>query len=408
MTSKKTILLFLNNKTALYIFKDKFLYIEDCSINERPINRTSMQGLVGLVHAAFDQHRPLIISPDDVWLTISKGLAKHIELNAEELRHHFVDFEGKTDIVIQRDAFVKGQSNDWAGVFPEFSDKISEYIGKKRDLIVSDFTTTTPLTKIISEITLMDAMKKYFRYGVDTRCGISRVTLTGDVDDWKNIKTRVNSIKEFNLSWWTDKLEPVIDEFIAASKGNPNVEFWKSLYNENGGSGAPTISGNVLAFYPYLKDDKKSSFNRTSSDSIDDTIASAPFTWNYHGAVYPMSFFGGAIGIEQIESGEIQSAYSWGIRESSVAFLDIPIKHLKKDMIISSSTENGLLKKVDVITYDDITKNISDVVIEWEKSGTIEYHKDYKDEQEAIKNKKKTDSFYSLNELFIKGTIGND
>ena len=161
---------------------------EDCSEPKKQIIPCEYNSFVGAVHNAFNDHRPLILSPDIIWVTIAQGLATHINKNAEYLRHHFVDHQGKLYIEISRDSFVKGgKNNDWPRVFPEFSDKIGEYIGKKRDLIVSNFSTTDLLEKTISEIVLMDSMKSYFSYGMRTLCGIPSITLEGTTDDWKHI-----------------------------------------------------------------------------------------------------------------------------------------------------------------------------------------------------------------------------
>ncbi|MGW0247382.1 DUF4419 domain-containing protein [Nocardia goodfellowii] len=42
--------------------------------------------LLSAVGRAFAEHRPLVLSPDAVWLTIAQGLARHIRLHAERLR----------------------------------------------------------------------------------------------------------------------------------------------------------------------------------------------------------------------------------------------------------------------------------------------------------------------------------
>jgi hypothetical protein len=69
------------------------------------------------VHLAFDQHYPLILSPDAVWLCITQGLALHINAHAEELRHHFVKHQGKETLVVRRDDFIKGSpDNNWSTV----------------------------------------------------------------------------------------------------------------------------------------------------------------------------------------------------------------------------------------------------------------------------------------------------
>src|SRR6201999_4005041 len=94
---------------------------------------------VHAVHIAFDEHVPLILSPDDGWLCIAQAFAHHIDANAEALRHHFVRHEGKARIVVIRNEFVKGSpDNAWPGVFGEFSDAIAKHVGKQRDLVVAN------------------------------------------------------------------------------------------------------------------------------------------------------------------------------------------------------------------------------------------------------------------------------
>ena len=50
---------------------------------------------VGAVHAAYDQHYSLVLSPDMIWQCVALGFAIHVNKNAEKLRHMFVAHEGK-------------------------------------------------------------------------------------------------------------------------------------------------------------------------------------------------------------------------------------------------------------------------------------------------------------------------
>jgi hypothetical protein len=54
--------------------------------------------LMAAVHHAFADHRPLVLSPDAVWLTIAQGVAHHVRLHAEALRSRLVRHEGKIEI----------------------------------------------------------------------------------------------------------------------------------------------------------------------------------------------------------------------------------------------------------------------------------------------------------------------
>jgi len=105
---------------------------------------------VRMAQHAFYEHHPISISPDAVWFCIAQGLAHHINASAETLRHQFVRHEGKLDLVIERPKFELGRSNPWPALFAEFSDQIAGHVGKWRDLVVADFSTTGPVERAAS------------------------------------------------------------------------------------------------------------------------------------------------------------------------------------------------------------------------------------------------------------------
>ena len=170
----------------------------------------------------------------------------------------------------------------------------------------------------------MDSMSKYFHYSVMTLCCIPAVTLMGSVDDWELIKNKVKNFKDFNLDWWLQELFPVLDEFISASKGSPNIDFWKSWYNESGGSGTPSVSGHVVKLYPYFGSDynlKQNLFNRQCRVTLEDFpegFSEVPFTWNYFGNIYPMQFAGGIFGIVYTSDGAVKPGFGWAVKDASI------------------------------------------------------------------------------------------
>ena len=66
-------------------------------------------------------------------------VSQHVNRNAEELRHHFVNFDGKVKLVICRNGFVKGShENDWAGCFDEWAEQIEGFVGSEnKETLVS-------------------------------------------------------------------------------------------------------------------------------------------------------------------------------------------------------------------------------------------------------------------------------
>lgn len=295
-----------------------------------PIRTAPYHPFVQAVHTAYDKHHPLILRPDDVWLVIVQGLAHHINNNAEGLRKRFVQHEGQVHIEVQRDGFVKGSpDNNWPDVFGEFSANIHSHLGKQHDLFIPDFSTTDPVSRAASEVVLMDAMQAYFSYGVSTCCGIPSITLLGQPLDWDNICTRVQMLAEYDLSWWTQALLPICQQFYRASKGDVDVEFWRNFYKLYHMSGGPFITGWINTFFPYFKNwktgkvDMKNTQNLdwtaqqshgTKTDQMPSGLSGAPFTWTYLGQEYKMRFSAGFVGVSQQPSdGAISPIIGWAV-----------------------------------------------------------------------------------------------
>jgi len=168
-------------------------------------------GFIVAVVTAFAQHLPLELSPDHIWSLITYAFAKHVDENAEALRENFVSHQGKQRIQIQTpDSFqVSENGNPDSGasaeeweqfVFSQFSDKIKEYIGEKTHAaLTADFSTTTPSARAASEIVLMAAMKNYFSFGRETRCGIPKITLLGTESDWVALRERAAALGSLML-----------------------------------------------------------------------------------------------------------------------------------------------------------------------------------------------------------------
>jgi hypothetical protein len=282
--------------------------------------------LIGTLHAGFSSHRPVALSPDIIWLTICQGLAHHVNANAEALRRRLVKHEGKLRLVVRRDEFVKGSpENPWPEVFAEFSTAIRAHLGDAHRLIVADFSTTGPVERSASEVVLLDAMQAFFSYEVHTLCGIPSITLEGTAEDWQKIARRVREFARFDLAWWIEPLQPVLEEFVAAAEGNVDGRFWDSIYKWQGseGSGSPHVSGWVLKLFPYLDNPEAKyarlfrrestapplrrnpwlslppSGNGPGRDDFPSLPAKAPFLWKYLGTDYQMEFVGGLMGIGQ-------------------------------------------------------------------------------------------------------------
>jgi len=316
--------------------------IEACSDEEGRLVPTfgSHAGLAA-IHLAYADHRPIVLSPDIIWMFIAQGLALHIKANAEALRRHFVRHQGRVILEVRRDEFVKGsRNNDWAAVFEEFSLFIRAHIGEATHALLEPrFSTTGAVEKAAAQVALLDAMQPYFSYRLTTMCGIPRVMLHGDRRDWVSLAERVEALREFDLEWWTDPLRPILAEFVAAADGGVNTEFWQRIYKQRDGSGGPYISGWVTALFPYLHDSESRlvpnwalrdggtrlqrmlagtgrGLEGLTSNHFPRAMTEAPFEWQYYGDRYDMRFAAGFVGVRQDpETMSVRPEIGWAVYE---------------------------------------------------------------------------------------------
>lgn len=263
--------------------------------------------LTGIL-TAYKEHRPFVISPDIIWLLISQGFARHISNNAEEFRKDIVNFEKKKDlIVVTNDIQLGNQNSNWETVFPQFTNQISDYTGKElTDILTANFTTTTQTTKIVSQITVMEAVKEYFNYKVIMiGCGIPRITIEGTTQDWENVLDKTKYISKYKLEWWTSELEPIIEQIIKAKKGRFDKKFWMNMvkaHTEKKYGSPTTIDGWIVKFFPYTKEGKKTDLKPIAKiNNLASEIVKVPFILEdvTNKKSYKMEFWAGFIGLSQ-------------------------------------------------------------------------------------------------------------
>ena len=219
------------------------------------------------MYQAYAEHRPFVLSPDVMWLLISQGFARHINANPENLRKYFVDFTGKLTLIVESKNDLLKDSTNWNEIFPQFTSQIAEHTSEELiNTLTSDFSTTTAIEKVASEITIMEAMEPYFEYVVFYMvCGIPEITLQGTTEDWQKILNKTRKLGNYDLKWWTNELEPILKEFVNASKGNIDKKFWRNMfkYHSQKKYGAPKIiDGWIVKFFPYDKDGKRNNLNK--------------------------------------------------------------------------------------------------------------------------------------------------
>ena len=334
----------LPTTVAFSLHKRTRSVLEACASNLDGLIVTQANPFVYAIHRAFADHLPLVLSPDDLWLCVAQAFGLHVHLHAEALRDRLVSHRGQLTIEVRRDEFVMGSAdNDWPGVFEEFSDRLERYLGDVTNLVVADFSTTTAIERGVSQIILMSAMQPYFKYDLTTICGIPSITLLGMPDDWRAIRRRAEAFAQYDLESWISALLPILDQFVAASAGDVDRDFWQSVYRLGGGCGGPYVSGWINTLFPYIKRHPEWSLkdpgelqvnefayrwegaagekeNGPTSTQFPWGLSRAPFVWHYYLKNIPMEFVGGFVGASQNpDTMTVRPAIGWAVRKAAIA-----------------------------------------------------------------------------------------
>lgn len=297
--------------------------------------------LLTAMKLSFYDHFPLRISPDAIWITLARGFALHVNQNADKLRRQFVSHSGKQELSVVRADFLPGEENPWPEVFDEFSAQIAEQTGGMSELIQADFSTTGPVERAVSNLMAMETFKAYFEYIFYMGCGTPSITLTGTTEDWLKLRIRAQRFADFGLEEWIGALDPVLEQFVHATEGQVDTEFWKSMFRYNSGSGAAVMTGWANVLFPYFKDrserlypnpflndwkqrlvvDDRQQWHERSADpqgvglaAIPSCFTSIPLTTWLGGKKSKMRLIGGLLGVSQDdETLEVEPEYGWAV-----------------------------------------------------------------------------------------------
>ena len=211
---------------------------------------------------AYAKHKSITLTPDMIWLIISQGFARYVNAHAEELRPQLVSHTGKMDLAIETNKDLLSGNADWQKLIGDFASQIDRYTkGGIAKTVTADFSTTGPVERVASQITLMESVKSYFEYIVYyIGCGIPSITLKGTPDDWRLVQEKTRRLEAYGLGQWTKDLEPILTEFVHAAEGKPNQSFWQDMVKRHrvdelkGGICSPDIptqlDGWLLKLFP--------------------------------------------------------------------------------------------------------------------------------------------------------------
>jgi hypothetical protein len=317
------------------------------------IDHRDTHPLLAAVGIAFAQHRPLVLSPDAVWLTIAQGVAQHVRMNASALRGRLVRHDGKQRLTIQRSSLPRDPA-EWASAIGSLRELLAGEIGDGRARVFEcDFSTSSDVDRVASQVVLLDAYSPYFSYWMQCICGIPSITLLGTPEDWRRIRERVDVIAELDLEFWCRSLRPIADQLARAAANDVDVAFWKRIYNPNDAYGGESITGWITRLWPYLRiggavdrrnhmlelpiDEPKLKttglFKKTShydgpgvsSDTVPATLSRATLRFVDHTtqALGMVDLVAGVSAVVQDERGALRPISGWHIEQASLRMADV-------------------------------------------------------------------------------------
>ena len=230
--------------------------------DEEVYSLSSDCGMFAAIFTAYSYHYKLRTSPDDWWFCVIKQVACAIDENSqkESVRKVFVEHEGKKDITVEvPDCSIYTVNYSW--FFDQITKGIKENVKGPEfvDGMTADFSTTMPVQKIVSQVTLMSSVKEYFGFMM-TQCGIPALEMLGTQADWKKLTSKLKIVRTLleplendigiSTEWW-DLVQKVFLKLVETYQGKPDQEWWSHImdYKRPNGSGTVgKISGWITEF----------------------------------------------------------------------------------------------------------------------------------------------------------------
>ena len=216
-------------------------------------------GLLGTIYQAYSQHIPLTLRPDDLWMAILVNFGRYVQNHSEQVRSLFVDHLGRKELVVSvTSPYLEHTTEEhWT----QFVGLMAQQIQKntKNEIVewmTPTFSTTTSKDRMVAQLALMSTVKEYFACRFELCCGLSQVTLQGNLEDWQQLVEKAKRLYQFQVKEftdWADLLVPVLEQFVQAYQGQVNEDFWQRICTSKrrGSGGQQDLKGWFLVFAPF-------------------------------------------------------------------------------------------------------------------------------------------------------------
>lgn len=278
---------------------------------------------------AWNEHRPLRLSPDAVWMALMGSLVDRVEQHPDSCRTAMVKHEGRKtlDVGLPESWLDQIQTpTAWNGVSRALLDNLhGSALGGRDTQLLATFSTTTPERALAMRMRVLELYAQYFEYRGFALCGIPSLTLEGTPADWRRIRERIHALSICGLEPWVARMDPILAEFVHSSEGRPSRNFWRSFVRYHAvphKCGAnPWLDGWITSFFPFdRKGALRSSIEILYTSEISVGRGSFDFTWTLPGGrSRKFKIVSGFSGVAQSRSdGSIHPELGWEAWEDTV------------------------------------------------------------------------------------------
>ena len=309
-----------------------------------PLMESNYNSFLESIHLAYSSHKPLIISPDMIWLTITQGVSIHINNNFEKYKSKLFIKDKPQDIRVRNDNLNNGPEA-WEQLINSFSIESKKHVKTNfNNFFIPKFSTTTNIETTVFQTTMLETYEKGLMFTAESACGIPKITITGSVEDWKNIYSKIDTLDNFDLGYWKVELKPIIQEFINVKQGKVNTGFWQEIYKNSKFYAYSYYSGWIIKFFPYVLDKDFNNpvknnneeyneyvhdkfvlnkylkgndylFSSLESDNFPKGVSQIDIKWLNTGKANSMDFYAGFLGILQHKDGSLEPLITWTLCE---------------------------------------------------------------------------------------------
>jgi len=297
------------SRSELHVVNAPYKAYDGATKNDAAFKTDTASLAVQAMHQAYAQHVPYSMRPDTFWYMIVHEVAEHIRQNPDKYAALFT-----TAPDIKQTIVIHDNGRRWEKLADVMRLALQAQAGLRdgtMELFLPRFSTSTIEDETALLATFLDVVSPY--YGTEYRilCGIPQVRLEGEPSDWWTLysHTKLLAGKFTGLANYFASLMPVLQKIVETASGTaPDEEFWRSIYQYEGGCGDPTIRGWITAFFAHKRYTTgvylRENFNRNdwrSGFNVDDFpshVSNVPFVLNDNGAKCSAAFLAGITGVD--------------------------------------------------------------------------------------------------------------